>query len=128
MIKQYNFTNLNLQTISQQLSRIETQVQNLVKGEEKVIPSKKIPIQPVNIKPPINTPKFNFTYPRRDNEYVDLLTSKLTGLQLNMIKTKASEPIYDSEDDNIEKIFHDMQSEIELIKIGILKPIKILHM
>ena len=93
----------------------------MVKEEEKVIRSKKVHIQPVNIKPPINISKFNLTDPRRDNEFLDLLTSKLIGLQLNMFKIKASEQISDSEDDNIEKIFQDMQSKTKLNKIGYAK-------
>ena len=108
IIKQNNFTNLNLHTISQQLSKVEKKVQQ-IKSEDKIeeIKSSKINIELVNIKPPIRVLKFNFRDNIQYNEFIKELQNKMKGLSINMlknnmIKNKSSE--YISDNGNIEGI------------------------
>ena len=58
-----------MQIISQQLFKVENQVQNLVKEEEKIVFSKQFNIEPVNIKPLVNIVKFKTSDLQRDNDF-----------------------------------------------------------
>ena len=91
-IKQNNWNNLTLHIIGQQLIRIEDKVITL---DEKIesskteviepeIISKKI--EPVCLKPPMETSKINLIDNKKYNEFLRELNKKLQGLQINMIR------------------------------------------
>lgn len=87
--KQNNYTNLFLQTVGKQLTRIEEQIYN-VNENCQVVPHK-LDLQPVTIKPPSEVSNFKMKSSKSDNEFIDNLLNKMKDLKLTTAPISSSQ-------------------------------------
>lgn len=113
-IKRSNYTNLCLQTVGKQMTRIEDKVDKIIdkiinKSLNSSVKSSSLKdLDPVNIKPPVDT-KFTLS-PKRDDEFIKKLMSQLKDLKL-------SDPPHSSQNISIiDKNNSDSESEFDNLK------------
>ena len=83
IIKQNNYTNLHLQIVGKQLTGIEESVVELVHNHnQQVKSSSDPPIQPVNVKPPLEVTNFKLRTSKQDNELMNPLIQKIKNISI----------------------------------------------
>jgi hypothetical protein len=97
VIKQNNFTNMNLQTIGSQLSRIELDVQAVIQNQKVMafqstfqpstsasISFNKKDTQP-DVKPPLPVENFKLSSQKKNSEFIDQLMSRMDKLHISTL-------------------------------------------
>lgn len=86
MVKQHNYNNSNLQTISLQLNRIENQIQSINEKKSSKIITEPTIVQEIPIKPPISIEGFNVSN-RKDkvNKFITQLLDRMKDLKWQIL-------------------------------------------